>query len=184
MEFGSSESVLETSDDFKTYETGIQDINIMITLLTQLYNDLTRIIVQEYVANARDAHREIHKDDVPIDITLPTKFSNELAIRDYGPGISPDRMANVFVNNEGVAIYVHEDDTWGEWYIEFRILCDMLEQAKYVDCSIVLREWYLKYILNKFDGTLLTKIHIQIFEVSHTIWDNDYEHFIEYMDIK
>lgn len=98
MEFGSTESVLETSDDFKTYETGIQDINIMITLLTQLYNDLTRIIVQEYAANARDAHREIHKDDVPIDITLPTKLSNELAIRDYGPGISPDRMANVFVN--------------------------------------------------------------------------------------
>jgi hypothetical protein len=98
MEFGSTESVLETSDDFKTYETGIQDINIMITLLTQLYNDLTRIIVQEYAANARDAHREIHKDDVPIDITLPTKLSNELAIRDYGPGISPDRMSNVFVN--------------------------------------------------------------------------------------
>lgn len=95
-----------------------------------------------------------------------------------------EKLGAVIVNNEGVAIYVHEDDTWGEWYIEFRILCDMLEQAKYVDCSIVLREWYLKYILNKFDGTLLTKIHIQIFEVSHTIWDNDYEHFIEYMDIK
>lgn len=98
MEFGANNSVIDSNSDFDTIQSMIADPIIIFTLLTQLYNDLTRIIVQEYIANARDAHREIGKGDVPIDITLPNSMSDELVIRDYGLGISPDRMQNVFVH--------------------------------------------------------------------------------------
>lgn len=98
MEFGNNLSVIEDCDDFEVIESQIADPQIMFTLLTKLYNDLTRIIVQEYIANARDAHREIGNDDRPIRITLPTRFTNELVMRDFGPGISPNRVANVFAH--------------------------------------------------------------------------------------
>lgn len=98
MEFGTKTSTLEMSDSFAVKEAGIGDMGIIFQILSGLYNDPQRIIVQEYIANARDAHREVGKDDVPVDVTLPNFFEQELKIRDYGPGISPDRMNNVFIN--------------------------------------------------------------------------------------
>ena len=98
MEFGTKTSSLEMSEGFTVKESGIGDMGIIFQILSGLYNDPQRIIVQEYIANARDAHREINKGDVAVDVTLPTYLESELKIRDYGPGISPDRMSNVFIN--------------------------------------------------------------------------------------
>ena len=98
MKFGTNLSVVESCDDFEVIDSQIADVNIMFSLLTKLYNDLPKIIVQEYITNARDAHREIGIEDRPIQITLPTYFTNELVIRDFGPGISPERIRTVFVH--------------------------------------------------------------------------------------
>lgn len=98
MKFGSESATLELSEGFEVKESGIGDMGIIFQILSGLYNDPQRIIVQEYVANARDAHREVGKSEVPIEITLPTNLQSELSIRDFGPGISPDRMNNVFIN--------------------------------------------------------------------------------------
>lgn len=97
MIFGSNNAQIEVGGDIKTIESEVGDIGVIFQILSGLYNDPQRIIVQEYVANARDAHREINKHEVPIEITLPTPLQSELKIRDFGPGISPDRMENVFV---------------------------------------------------------------------------------------
>lgn len=97
MIFGQSDVKIEASEDITTIHSGVGDIGVIFQILSGLYNDPQRIIVQEYVANARDAHREMGKQDVPIQITLPTYIQSELKIRDFGPGISPDRMKNVFV---------------------------------------------------------------------------------------
>lgn len=78
-------------------EFGIKDPTIIMKTLSGLYSDIRRIIVQEYISNARDAHREVNKNNVPVDIKLPTEINPSLRIRDYGPGLTPNRIDDVFI---------------------------------------------------------------------------------------
>lgn len=98
MELGIEKSIIETNSEFISKEATVADPVVMFALLTKLYNDITRIIVQEYIANARDAHREKNIPDRPIEITLPTLLHKAVSYRDFGPGISPERIENVFIN--------------------------------------------------------------------------------------
>jgi hypothetical protein len=98
MEFGSPESVIEQSDEFESYSAGIGDPRVVFHLLSTFYSNKQRIIAQEYLANARDAHREKNNSDIPFEVTLPTIFTPNLVIRDFGPGITPDRIAHVFIH--------------------------------------------------------------------------------------
>lgn len=70
---------------------------IMSIFSDRMYSNPIRIICQEIASNARDAHREVNKDDVPIEISLPLRSDSFLHIRDYGIGITPQRMKDVFV---------------------------------------------------------------------------------------
>lgn len=77
---------------------GIKDPAIMFDILcTKLYDNPLKIVVQEYMCNARDSHREHGNIDEPIEVVLPTLFSPVLKIKDKGVGISPSRMSEVFV---------------------------------------------------------------------------------------
>lgn len=66
-------------------------------LRTSLYPDKIRAVTQEIASNGRDAHREMGNPDVPIQIKLPNKMDPTFHVRDYGVGISPERMTDVFV---------------------------------------------------------------------------------------
>lgn len=80
---------------------GIEDDNMHIVfdiLRSKMYANPIRAIIQEVSSNARDAHREVGKNDLPIEIKLPTHTDSMFYIRDFGPGITPERMANVFLN--------------------------------------------------------------------------------------
>lgn len=70
--------------------------HIMTILRDTLYSDKVLAVLREYSSNAWDAHREIGKDRVPIKITLPTSLDPTLSIRDYGPGLSPDAVFEVY----------------------------------------------------------------------------------------
>jgi hypothetical protein len=73
---------------------GIGDVSVVIDILrNHLYKNKIQIMVQEYLCNARDAHREA-KQTKPIDIKM---IGNVFSVQDFGPGISPDRMENVFI---------------------------------------------------------------------------------------
>lgn len=98
MEFGSPDTVVEQSDEFESYSAGIGDPRVVFHLLSTFYSNKQRIIAQEYLSNARDAHRERGNVDVPSEVTLPTIFVPNLVIRDFGLGISPDRIAHVFIH--------------------------------------------------------------------------------------
>ncbi len=77
---------------------GIGDIGLIFDILrNKMYKNPILAIAREVSCNARDAHREIGKSNVPIHITFPNAFSPEYRIQDFGPGITPDRMADVFV---------------------------------------------------------------------------------------
>ena len=89
---------IETSDSLEAKFFSVGDIGMIFEVLrNKMYSDPIRAIAREYCTNSLDAHREVGKYDEPIEITLPTTFDPFLRIKDWGPGISPDRMENVFI---------------------------------------------------------------------------------------
>jgi hypothetical protein len=65
-------------------------------LCSKMYGTPFETMIQEYMANARDAHREVGKLDVPIQLIFPTNLDSHLYIRDFGPGLTIERIKTVF----------------------------------------------------------------------------------------
>lgn len=83
----------------KSYSFGFKENEIIAELLrSKLYAHPKRTLVQEYLANARDAQREVGHPNKPFLVTLPSEEDPTLKIRDYGPGLSENRLLNVFLN--------------------------------------------------------------------------------------
>lgn len=68
----------------------------MTILRDTLYTDKILAVLREYSANAWDAHRMVGKGDVPIKVVLPSEIEPTLIIRDYGPGLSPEDVFQVY----------------------------------------------------------------------------------------
>lgn len=83
------------SRKFRISSKGI--VNVLNIIRKQMYANPIRIIVQEYANNARDAHVANKCKDRPIQITCPTELSPYLKIRDFGKGMSPEEIDEVFV---------------------------------------------------------------------------------------
>jgi hypothetical protein len=76
---------------------GIGDASVIIEILrNRLYSNPKQTLVQEYLCNGRDATRE-SGSKIPMKVTLPTNLDPVFKVRDYGVGISPERMKEVFV---------------------------------------------------------------------------------------
>jgi len=71
--------------------------HIFSILRNQLYSDKIGAIIREYITNAIDAHVEANVDR-PISVTLPSIFSHEFIVRDYGKGLSPVDMVKIFAS--------------------------------------------------------------------------------------
>lgn len=65
-------------------------------LSNNLYSNKIRAIVRELSCNAYDAHKEAGTEDVPFIVTLPNAFQRNFKIRDFGTGISPEDIANIY----------------------------------------------------------------------------------------
>lgn len=77
---------------------GIGNIGLIFNILrNKLYSNPIGSVAREIMCNARDAHREVGTPDIPIEVHLPTHFDLNYKIKDYGPGINPDRMSNIFI---------------------------------------------------------------------------------------
>ena len=89
---------IEISSDLEEKFFSIQDTGMIFDILrNKMYSNPILAICREISCNARDAHREVGKAEVPIHIHLPNSLEKYYKIRDFGPGISPDRMANIFI---------------------------------------------------------------------------------------
>lgn len=98
MELSFPHTELETSASFVTKAFSLGDQKVIMTLLrSKLYSYPIRTICQEIMSNARDAHREVGKPEVPIVVTIPNNLDPTFKVQDFGPGISPARMWDVFV---------------------------------------------------------------------------------------
>ena len=87
----------KTSDPIEEVKFGIGNPALLLGYLRDgMYKNPVMALTREYACNARDAHREVGKADRPIEIILPTEWDYTWVCRDYGPGISPDRMKTIF----------------------------------------------------------------------------------------
>ena len=76
-----------------TFAAGAKAFKIFID---GIYSDKIRAIIREYWTNAYDAHILVGKGDVPFTCQLPTLLAPELIVRDFGPGVSHERMMRDF----------------------------------------------------------------------------------------
>lgn len=89
---------IESSKGMEEQFFSMQDQGMIFDILrSKMYSNPILAICREISCNARDAHREVGKEDVPIEISLPNSLAPYFKIKDFGPGISPDRMSNVFI---------------------------------------------------------------------------------------
>jgi hypothetical protein len=86
---------------------------------SKIYSNPPYTVCQEVMSNARDAHTEVGKLDTPIEVKLPNKLDPSFWVKDYGPGINPDRMYNVCVKY-GVSTKRKTDLQIGGWGLGFK----------------------------------------------------------------
>lgn len=67
----------------------------IMAVLTDLYSDPEMAVVREYSTNALDSHIAAGQNR-PIEITLPSNFSRNFKIKDYGLGLSVEDVKNVY----------------------------------------------------------------------------------------
>ena len=85
--------------NFETVDFGAdkEDMAELISLFQDdIYSDKPLALVREYCCNAYDANVAAGKKQTPIRVTLPSKFSPHLKIRDFGHGLSYDDMKLIF----------------------------------------------------------------------------------------
>jgi hypothetical protein len=78
-----------------------QSLGKIMGVLTNLYSDPELAVVREYLTNALDAQIEAQENDPnyvwrAIEVTLPSRFSKEYKVRDFGTGMSADDLKNIY----------------------------------------------------------------------------------------
>lgn len=98
MKLNEAKPFFESSGQMQEHFFSIKDQGMIFEILrSKMYSNPILAICREITSNARDAHREIGKPDLPIQIHLPTGLEPEYRVKDFGPGISQDRMVNIFI---------------------------------------------------------------------------------------
>lgn len=104
---------MELCKDLDTVNTNVSLVNyqlptdevgvrlLMEVLTSRMYTNKLTAVIREIFTNAVDANVEAGRPNHPVDITLPAIIPleaqfNQLIIRDYGIGISPERAQGFF----------------------------------------------------------------------------------------
>jgi hypothetical protein len=91
-----SHSVVSTiGGDKIAMSIDVAEMPHIMNLLTDLYEDRQMAVIREYSTNALDSHVDAGVKR-PIEVTTPTQLSPFLTIRDYGVGLSPDDIHNIY----------------------------------------------------------------------------------------
>lgn len=80
-----------------SFSSEISDPKLMMLIVRdKLYSHKLRTPIQEYISNAIDAQREANTQHLPIKIVLPTNLEPVLKIRDFGTGMSEEKVRKTF----------------------------------------------------------------------------------------
>lgn len=80
---------------------GIKDETFILQILrTNTYSDPIGSICREVISNCRDSHREAGKAEIPVEVELLedelSQSKKQLVFRDFGVGLSPERINEVY----------------------------------------------------------------------------------------
>lgn len=67
-------------------------------LSDNLYTDKIRAVIRKLSCNAFDAHVAAGKKETPIEIHLPNEMEPWFSVKDYGTGLSHERVLNLYIN--------------------------------------------------------------------------------------
>lgn len=85
------------SGSFPEKRFGIANNAMAFKILSaRIYTDVPLAIVRELSTNAYDAHVDAGRKTQPFDVQLPNAFEPTFRLRDYGTGLSPDDVENVY----------------------------------------------------------------------------------------
>lgn len=65
-------------------------------LTSGLYTDKIKAVIREISTNAYDSHLANHNADEPFEVHLPTELDPTFYVRDFGVGITPEEIDNVY----------------------------------------------------------------------------------------
>ena len=96
-----SRSVIQSSTSFESTEFAIKASDspvIMEMLRSKIYSNKVAAVVREYITNALDEHKNLNVTSaVPI-VTAPTHESPEFKVRDFGKGLTPNEIKEIYIN--------------------------------------------------------------------------------------
>lgn len=131
--------------------------HIMQILRDTLYSDKILAVLREYSSNAWDAHREAGKADLPIRVTLPTQMAPTLSIRDWGPGLSPSEVFEVYTQY-GASTKRDSDETVGTMGIGSKAGFAYSDSFTVISCHGGQRRTYVA-VLDSTDSGLINLLH-------------------------
>jgi hypothetical protein len=70
---------------------------IIEVLRSKLYSNKILAPIREYSTNAFDSHVEAGCPNTPIEVTLPTMMFPEFKIRDFGIGLTPEEVEQIYI---------------------------------------------------------------------------------------
>lgn len=83
---------IQSTSNFRI-EASAKAFNI---LSKNLYKDSVRAVIRELSTNAVDAHIEAGTTDIPFEVTLPTYDNLNFSIRDFGTGMSQEKVETLY----------------------------------------------------------------------------------------
>lgn len=97
-----SGTVIDNMSDaaLKVMNFGIdqEDVGMVISILTdKTYSQKQLAVVREYICNAWDSHVEAGNIDQPFEVNVPTILDPYFRVRDFGRGLSPERVEFLYV---------------------------------------------------------------------------------------
>ena len=89
---------VETSGQMESTKFSIGNHALLFEILrSKMYSSPIQSICREIMSNAIDSHRERYgNDEKPIQITLPNALDPNYRVKDWGVGISPSRVKDVY----------------------------------------------------------------------------------------
>lgn len=152
--------------DEKFFEIGNPAL-IMEILRNKLYADPVTAVVREYSCNAMDSHAEANKPDEPILINLPSEKYPELKIQDFGVGISPDRMNDIYIKM-GNSTKRDTNDQIGCWGLGSKSAWSYTDTFSIVTTFSNIKRAYVAYLDDSRTGKLVLQSEEVCFEPNQT----------------
>lgn len=131
-------------------------MGMILDMLAKKYNAPETAALREYVSNSTDSHRSSGVT-CPVEVTLPTSFSPELIIQDFGLGMSSEELVEIY-SGFGFSTKDDSDDDIGGFGIGSKSALAISNQFSVVSVKDGLKNML---VATRENGDILYKFAIQ-----------------------